>query len=42
VPWDTWDASLAEFLTLMVDVKDITSEHQEIARNGRVCHGSSG
>jgi hypothetical protein len=28
VPWDTWEASLAEFLTRMVEVKDITSEHQ--------------
>jgi len=28
VPWDTWEASLAEFLTFMVEVKDITSEHQ--------------
>jgi hypothetical protein len=27
-PWNTWEASLAEFLTRMVEVKDVTSEHQ--------------
>jgi hypothetical protein len=42
VPWDTWEASRAEFLTRMVEGKDITSEHQEIARSGRVCPGSYG
>jgi hypothetical protein len=27
-PWDTWETSRAEFLTRMVEVKDITWEHQ--------------
>jgi hypothetical protein len=40
VPWDTWETSRAEFLTRMLEVKDITSEHQSIVRNGRVCPGA--